>query len=61
MPVIEDKKLMELSLAAYPMLEVINSSLHILQELLAKPLFTKIWQQIAMELNMYIYEEVSMS
>ncbi|CAL1287774.1 unnamed protein product [Larinioides sclopetarius] len=58
MPLVEDKKLMELSLSAYPMLEVINNSLHSLQELLAKPLFTKMWQQIAMELNIYIFEEV---
>ncbi|PRD30931.1 UNVERIFIED_CONTAM: RAD50-interacting protein 1 [Trichonephila clavipes] len=58
MPVLEDKKLMEISLSAYPMLEVINCSLHSLQELLAKPLFTKMWQQIAMELNIYIFEEV---
>ncbi|KAG8175130.1 hypothetical protein JTE90_023412 [Oedothorax gibbosus] len=58
MPVPEDKKLMELSLAAYPMLEIVNSNLHSLQEMLAKPLFTRIWQQIAKELNMYIYEEV---
>lgn len=58
MPVV-DKKSLEMSPAAYPMLEVINLSLHSLQELLAKPLFTKVWQQIASELNIYLYEEVS--
>nr|XP_042906773.1 RAD50-interacting protein 1-like [Parasteatoda tepidariorum] len=58
MPVVQDKKAMEISLAAYPMLEIISTSLNSLQELLAKPLFTKIWQQIASELNCYLYEEV---
>ncbi|XP_054710324.1 RAD50-interacting protein 1-like [Uloborus diversus] len=53
-----DKKLIEISPSAYPMLEVINSSLLSLQELLAKPLFTKTWQRIAEELNIYLYEEV---
>lgn len=57
MPVV-DKKSLEMSPAAFPMLEVINISLHSLQELLAKPLFTKVWQQIASELNLYLYEEV---
>nr|XP_042911901.1 RAD50-interacting protein 1-like [Parasteatoda tepidariorum] len=59
MPVVQDKKAMEISLAAYPMLEIISTSLNSLQELLAKPLFTKIWQQIASELNCYLYEEAS--
>ncbi|KFM77078.1 RAD50-interacting protein 1, partial [Stegodyphus mimosarum] len=58
MPAVHDKKLLEISPAAHPMLEIINSSLYRLQELLAKPLFTKVWQQIAAELNIYLYEEV---
>lgn len=56
---LQDKKSLEISPAAYPMLEIVNSSLNILQELLAKPLFTQVWQQIASELNIYLYEEVS--
>lgn len=55
---LQDKKSLEMSPAAFPMLEIINTSLHSLQELLAKPLFTKVWQQIASELNIYLYEEV---
>lgn len=55
---LQDKKSLEMSSAAYPMLEVINSSLQSLQELLARTLFTKVWQQIASELNLYLYEEV---
>lgn len=55
---VQDKTSLEVSQSAYPVLEIINSSLHTLQELLAKPLFTKVWQQVSTDLDVYLYEEV---
>lgn len=58
MPAVQEKKSLEVSCLAYSLLDIINCSLHNLQELLAKPLFTAVWQYIARELNLYLYEEV---
>lgn len=58
MPALSDREDVGLTPTAFPMLSRLQAQLQQLQEALAAPLFTVVWQETARKISLFLYEEL---